>query len=132
PACPGRPRLGGIERRKTWMARIKRAMTMKDDEERQQERPSIFFQHFHRHARLMLRAADGERGAHARDILRGRELFREEALKGREVRRDALQYEVDLAVQHVALADERPGRDLRLEGLEVGFGLAVQPHHRED
>ena len=44
----------------------------------------------------------------------------------------AFQDEVDLAVQHVALAHERPGAAARLEGGEVRFGLADEAHHRED
>ena len=62
----------------------------------------------------------------------GGQLLGEEGLEGREVGGDALQDEVDLAVEHVALADERPVPALRLEGREVALGLARQADHGED
>ncbi len=52
-------------------------------------------------------------------------------MKGAQVGRHALQEEIDLAREHVAIAhDGRAPRPL-LEGDQIGFGLAVQPDHGE-
>ena len=55
----------------------------------------------------------------------------EKTLEGGEVRRDAFQDEIDLAVEHVALAHQRPLGDAGLERPQIRLGLAVQPHHGE-
>jgi len=62
------------------------------------------FEHIKRHARLILGAADHQRGLDRGHIGRRGQLFGQKALKARQVGRHAFEDEVDLAVQHVAFA----------------------------
>jgi hypothetical protein len=66
-------------------------------------------EHVERHPRLVLGAADHQRGLDAGDVVGGGQFLGQEALEGRQIGRHAFQDEIDLAVQHVALAHERPG-----------------------
>ena len=67
-----------------------------------------------------------------RDVLRGRQLARQEGLERRQVGGHAFQEEVDLPVEHVALAHRGPALGQRLEGAQVRLRLTRQRHHRED
>src|SRR5262245_13296520 len=79
-----------------------------------------------RDAGLELHAADDERGLHAGDVGGGGEVVDDEGLEGGQVGGHALQDEVGLAGQHVALAHQGPGQHPVLERPQVGLGLAVQ------
>ena len=68
------------------------------------------------------------------DVGRGRELGGEEALVTVPVGGDDLQEKIGFAGEHVGLADLGPGLRQRLEGLEIGLGLAAETHlskHRD-
>ncbi len=80
-----------------------------------------------RYARLVLGSPDRESGLDARDVLGRGQLLGDEGLKLRQVAGDAAQDEIHFARKHVAGAHLRPGADLVLERLEVGFGLAGEP-----
>ncbi len=56
----------------------------------------------------------------------GGEPRRQQPLEALQVGRDDLEDEVDLAVEHMAFADLGNLGDMRLECLEVAFGLAAQ------
>ena len=66
------------------------------------------------------------------DMRRGGQFVRQELLEDFKIRRDDFQDEIDLAVQHVAFAHQRPASATILEGLEIVVVLAVQGHERED
>src|SRR6185503_20779619 len=84
-----------------------------------------------RDAGLVLGGADGQRGLDAGDVGRGRKLAGEEFLEALQVLADDLEDEVDLAVEHVALAHLGQALDVILERLEVFLRLALEADHRE-
>src|SRR5690606_1895302 len=72
-----------------------------------------------------------QRSLDAVDIGRGREPGGEEFLKALEVPADDLEDEVDLAIEHVALAHLWEGAHVLLELPQRFLGLALQAHQRE-
>jgi hypothetical protein len=79
----------------------------------------------------VLGGANDKRGFNARDIRRGRQLVNDEVLKRRQIRRHASQHEINLAREHVAVADDRRIAHALLEGDEIGLRLAVETDHGE-
>ena len=65
------------------------------------------------------------------DLRRAGQFVDDEGLEAAEVGGDALQDEVDVAREHVALANDVPAHDLRLERTQPGIALARQPNHGE-
>ena len=69
---------------------------------------------------------------HVFDICSGGEVSNDEVLQGCKVRANKLQKEIRLARNGIGLAHQRPAGDPRLEGLEFGIRLALEPHHGEE
>src|SRR6185437_15122560 len=85
-----------------------------------------------RHARLVFGRPDRQRRADMRDIGRRRQLGRQETLIAVPVGGDDLEEKIRLAGEHVRFAYLGPTMGQRLEGLEIGLGLARQPDLGED
>src|SRR5688572_3279454 len=77
------------------------------------------------HPGLVLGRADSERGLDARDVGGRRELAGQEFLEALQIAADDLQYEIDLAIQHVAFPHLRQTFHMILEGAQVLFRLAL-------
>ena len=80
-----------------------------------------------RYAGGRFRDAQNQRGFDMRDVGRGGQAGAQEALIAVPVGRDDLQQKIGFAGQHVRFAHLGPAGDQRLEGLQIGFGLAPQP-----
>jgi hypothetical protein len=91
-----------------------------------------FFQNVKRNTRLVFRSADDETGFHAGHVGGSGELLGEEGLERPQIGRDALEDEIHFAVEHVALAHQRPALALGLESREIDLGLTHQTDHGKD
>ncbi len=77
--------------------------------------PDAVFENVERHRRLVFRTPDHEARLHAGHVGRRGQFLRQEPLERRQIRRHAFEDEIDLAVEHVALAHQRPFARFGLE-----------------
>src|SRR3546814_21191913 len=86
---------------------------------------------FHGDSHQLLCGANRQRRLDAGDIGRGCQVRGQKRLEALQVARDHLEQNVDFAVQHIAFEYFGQARDIILERLEVGLGLAAQADNRE-
>ena len=87
---------------------------------------------FKRHSGQLLGRADGERCLDAGHVGRGGQLRGQELLEALQVPAHDLEDEIDLAIEHVALAHLGQGAHVLLELAQRLLRLALEAHERED